>query len=140
VSQKSFVISVSFVAILFLSSVAAQGPATVWDGVYTAEQAKRGEALYRTHCAACHGDNLQGMEAAPALLGDTFSATWEGVTLGELFERTRATMPQNAPGSLSRTQNADILAFMLQAGKFPAGEKPFDATAHASVQYRTYKP
>jgi mono/diheme cytochrome c family protein len=140
VSAKFFVLTMSSVAVVFVSFVAAQGPATVWDGVYTAEQAKRGAALYKTHCAACHGEALQGAEAAPALVGDTFNGTWEGVTLGELFDRARTTMPQNAPGSLSRTQHADILAFILQTGKFPAGDKPFDAATHGGVQYRTYKP
>jgi mono/diheme cytochrome c family protein len=139
------VIVVSFVATsvfvcLVATGVTAQAPATVWDGVYTAEQAKRGEALYKTHCVACHGDTLQGAEAAPALVGDTFNGTWEGVTLAELFDRMRTTMPQNAPGSLSRVQNAEILAFILQSGKFPAGQAPFDAVAHGAVKYRTYKP
>ena len=38
-------------------------------------------------------------------------------------------MPQNAPGSLSGQQNADILAFMFSANKFPAGD---DRTAQGS--------
>ena len=31
-------------------------------------------------------------------------------------------MPQNAPGKLSRQQNADILAYVLSFNKFPAGK------------------
>ena len=38
------------------------------------------------------------------------------------MERTRISMPQNNPGSLSRQQYADIIAFMLSAGNFPAGK------------------
>ena len=129
-----------FVFFVVVAAGSAQAPTTVWDGVYTAAQAKRGEALYRTHCAACHGEALGGLEAAPALVGDVFSSTWEGAPLADLFERTRATMPQNKPGSLSRPQNADILAFMLQAGKFPAGATELDGQAIGDILYWTYRP
>lgn len=95
---------------------------SVWDGVYTEEQAKRGEPLYHKECAPCHGDSLSGGESAPPLTGGAFLSNWNGLTLGDLFERIRKTMPQNAPGKLSRQQNADILAFALSANKFPAGK------------------
>ena len=106
--------------------VRTQEPASlahsVWDGVYTEEQSKRGEEIYKKECAACHGDSLAGGESAPALTGGAFLANWNGLTLGDLFDRIRKTMPQSAPGRLSRQQNADILAFMLSANKFPAGK------------------
>jgi len=95
---------------------------SVWDGVYTEEQAKRGEPLYHKECAPCHGDSLSGGESAPPLTGGAFLSNWNGLTLGDLFERIRKTMPQNTPGKLSRQQNADILAFALSANKFPAGK------------------
>jgi quinoprotein glucose dehydrogenase len=128
---------VCFVAVV----VTAQAPATTtWDGIYTAEQAKRGGALFTEQCAACHGESLQGIESAPALVGDTFNSTWEGVALSDLFERIRTTMPLTAPGSLSRAQTADILAFIVQTGKFPAGTTELDPAALASIKYRTYRP
>jgi S-disulfanyl-L-cysteine oxidoreductase SoxD len=95
---------------------------SVWDGVYTDEQAKRGEAVYRKECASCHGDSLAGGESAPPLTGGAFLANWNGLTLGDLFDRIRKTMPQNSPGKLSRQQNADVLAFALSANKFPMGK------------------
>ena len=52
---------------------------------------------------------------APGLTGGEFTSNWNDLSLGDLFERMRISMPQNAPGSLSRQQNADILAFVLQA-------------------------
>ncbi len=73
-------------------------------------------------CAACHGDMLTGGESAPPLTGGTFLANWNGLTMGDLFDRIRKTMPQSAPGRLTRQQDADILAFMLSANKFPAGK------------------
>lgn len=94
----------------------------MWDGVYTEDQAKRGEALYQKECKSCHGVTLAGGESSPPLTGGAFLSNWNGLTLGDLFERIRKTMPQNAPGKLNRPQNADILAFLLSANKFPAGK------------------
>jgi cytochrome c len=97
-------------------------PRSVWDGVYTEEQAKRGETLYEKQCSACHGDKLAGRESAPPLTGGAFLSNWNGLPLSDLFERIRRTMPQNAPGKLTKQQNADILAYMLSFNKFPAGK------------------
>jgi mono/diheme cytochrome c family protein len=126
--------------VLVMVSAAGAQQRTTWDGVFTAEQARRGEALYKTNCGACHGDALGGVESAPPLAGDQFNANWEGVPLNELFERMRMTMPQNKPGSLGRQQNADLLAYMLEAGKFPAGSAVLDPQALEGITYRTYKP
>jgi S-disulfanyl-L-cysteine oxidoreductase SoxD len=103
----------------------AQTPAgesrSVWDGVYTEEQAKRGEPIYQKECALCHGATLTGGESAPPLTGGAFMANWNGLTMGDLFDRVRKTMPLSNPGRLTRQQDADILAFLLSANKFPAG-------------------
>ena len=96
---------------------------TVWDGVYTDEQATRGEALYVEHCVRCHGATLQGNgEGANPLTGATFKSTWNGVSLGAMFDRVRLSMPQDKPATLTRQEVADLLAFILQANKFPAGK------------------
>ena len=133
-----------FVSLSFLVAVSAAGAAaqqrTTWDGVFTTAQARRGEALYTTHCGACHGDTLRGVEAAPQLVGDSFNANWEGVPLNELFERMRVTMPQMKPGSLSRQQNADVLAYILEVAKFPAGSAVLDPQALEGITYQTYRP
>jgi mono/diheme cytochrome c family protein len=94
---------------------------SVWDGVYTVEQAKRGAGLYALHCSSCHGPGLMGGEAAPPLTGIEFASNWSGLTLGDLFERLRTSMPQDDPAKLSAQQKADILAHMLSVGMFPAG-------------------
>ena len=96
---------------------------TVWDGIYTEEQATRGEALYGEHCVRCHGATLQGNgEGANPLTGAVFKSTWNGVSMGALFDRVRLSMPQDKPGTLTRQQVADLLAFILRANKFPAGK------------------
>lgn len=120
-------------------AIQAQQARSVRDGVYTAEQAKRGEALYGQHCASCHGLALTGAETAPALTGFEFSANWSGLTLGDLFERIRTSMPQEDPGKVSAQQKADILAYMLRVGQFPAGtiELPRDAQTLGLIRYES---
>ena len=102
---------------------AVQAPlSSVWAGVYTAEQANRGAMLYREACASCHGPTLLGGEMAPALVGTDFMSNWNGLTVGDLVERIRVSMPQNDPGSLSRQRTAGLVAYLLQANRFPAGQ------------------
>jgi mono/diheme cytochrome c family protein len=123
-------------AVALAMAAAAYAPAqepettrTVWDGVYTLEQSKRGQALYQENCARCHSDSLTGGESATALVGDTFEAGWNGLTVADLFERTRISMPQDKPGSLQRQQIADLLAYIFDANKFPRGEKELEKNA-----------
>jgi mono/diheme cytochrome c family protein len=121
---------------------AQQQPRTIWDRVYTTEQAARGEKLYAMQCAQCHGEGLTGVEMAPPLTGDMFNQNWEGVPLSDLLERIRTSMPQTNPGSLTRAQTADILAHMLKVGGFPAGDMPLDGQPGAlnQTKFLTYKP
>lgn len=113
-----------------------------WDGVYTQAQAQRGEPLYAQYCAACHGPDLAGGEMAPGLTGGEFSANWNDLSVGDLFERIRISMPQNAPGSLSRQQNADILAFVFFKASFPAGETelPTQTEVLNTIKFMASKP
>jgi mono/diheme cytochrome c family protein len=121
--QIAAIVAIPLVTLLGLrATVHAQPPTkSVWEGVYTEEQAKRGAPMYSEFCASCHGPELMGGEMAPPLATGDFLSGWDGLTLGDLFERIRISMPQNAPGSLSGQQNADILAFVLSANKYPAG-------------------
>lgn len=105
----------------------AQEPASVSvrDGVYTAEQADRGAALYDERCAVCHGAIRAIIPEMAALLGDhTFRNAWRGRSLGELFGYVRETMPQDAPGTLTAAQTAEIVAHVLRGNRLPAGETP----------------
>jgi S-disulfanyl-L-cysteine oxidoreductase SoxD len=125
------------------NTVHAQPPTkSVWDGAYTQEQADRGKALYSQECASCHGPELSGGEMAPPLAGGEFMAGWDGLTVGDLFERIRISMPQNAPGSLSGQQNADILSFVMSANKFPTGtaELPKEAGILKTISFTAKKP
>lgn len=117
--------------------VSAQSPErSVWDGVYSVEQAKRGETLYANNCASCHGSALGGGESAPALTGGEFFANWNGLTLGDLFDRIRVSMPADRPGKLNREQNADVLAFILSVSQFPAGKTELEHQSEILKQIR----
>jgi mono/diheme cytochrome c family protein len=102
---------------------AQETTSSVLDGVYTDEQATRGADGFAQKCAVCHGTALGGMGEAPALIGAQFIADFNGLTVGDLFDRIRTTMPLNDPGALNRDQYADILAFLLRTNGYPAGPR-----------------
>jgi mono/diheme cytochrome c family protein len=121
----------------FRSAAGAQEPSrSVWDGVYTEEQARRGAALYGSNCASCHGTDLSGADEIPALSGPAFLANWDGLTVGDLSERVRRSMPPNRPGQLSRQQVTDILCHVLNVNGFPAGKTELEPKTELLKQIR----
>jgi mono/diheme cytochrome c family protein len=132
--------------VAFCSTLRAQQPTpttrSVLDGVYTEEQAKRGNTGYGQNCASCHGPALAGEDESPALAGGAFISNWSGTNLGELFERIQQSMPGNNPGSLSRQENADILAYILSYNKYPAGkvELPRETQILSQIRIDAPKP
>jgi len=127
------------------SSRQVEAPAatrSVWDGVYTDEQAQRGEQLYHEACVSCHGDMLKGSGETPGLTGNAFLSNWNGLTLGDLFERIRRTMPQDKPARVTRQQKSDILAYLLRFNKFPAGkaELPRQTEFLNEIRFEAAKP
>src|SRR5438045_8512718 len=66
---------------------------SMWEGVSTKAQIAKGQKVYREECQRCHGENMLGGEDSPALVGDALLEKWYGKTVGDLFERTRKTMP-----------------------------------------------
>jgi S-disulfanyl-L-cysteine oxidoreductase SoxD len=113
-----------------------KGSRSVWDGVYTKEQAKRGEGLYAQHCSSCHGPDLAGNDEASPLVGSAFLANWEGLSVGDLAERVRVTMPPNNTGKLSRQQITDILGYTLSFNSFPEGKTELDPKPESQKQIR----
>jgi mono/diheme cytochrome c family protein len=107
------------------------------EGVFTKEQATRGEELFVNTCAACHGEALLGLEMAPALAGSEFNATWDGQPLSALVDRMK-TMPPDKPGSLPRAQTVAILSYILSYNGLPAGKTPLsdDATTLSMITYQ----
>jgi mono/diheme cytochrome c family protein len=112
-------------------ALAAQAAASVWSGIYSADQADRGRRLYVRDCAQCHGATLLGAEGGSALVGRTFLSPWEKKSVGELFDQMRKTMPDAAPGSLSDRQYLDLLAYLLRENAFPVGQNDLPSTLAA---------
>jgi mono/diheme cytochrome c family protein len=109
---------------------------TVWEGVFTKEQAKRGEGLYAQHCSSCHGPDLAGNDEAAPLTGSAFLSNWDGLTVSDLTERVRVSMPPNNLGRLSRQQIVDILSYVLSVDNFPAGKTELDPKPEMLKQIR----
>jgi mono/diheme cytochrome c family protein len=103
-------------------SLSAAPARSVWDSVFTAEQARRGQAAFKQTCAKCHLETLAGLDDSPALTGAAFLAKWYGQTLGDLQDRIRTTMPSDDPGTLARPLITDVIAYVLSVNNFPAGK------------------
>lgn len=111
----------------------AEEEAGVSTGVFTQEQAERGQEVFSGRCAGCHGAELQG-GGAPRL--DPLNEAWQGMTLAALYRFVSTNMPFNAPGSLEPQQYADVISYVLAQNGFPAGEaelEPDDEALEAFV-------
>src|SRR5271156_2436122 len=93
------------------------------DGLYTADQAHSGETMYKAQCTSCHGEALDGVGPYPPLSGDDFLTKYQGQPATNVYNMIQKLMPATAPGSLTRPQAADLLAYILSFNKFPAGTK-----------------
>ena len=122
------------------ASIGAQAPQrTVQDGVFSDEQAARGQTLYAQRCAGCHGPKLEGAQA-PALTGEAFIAKFRMEPLSALFIQIRYAMPPTPPpraeasAQLTNEQAADLVAHILKSNGFPAGQTGFAASDAANSQ------
>jgi len=122
-------------ATLAAATLYAQGKTTA-DGIGTDAQVKRGADVYAMQCSTCHDAQLSGSGTAPALVGTDFAANWKDENVASLFERIRATMPADNPGSLKRDQVADLVAFILNFNKYPlaAADLPSDSDSLKAIK------
>ena len=127
---------------------AAQAPgapgagSSVWNGVYTEEQAKRGEAVSNKLCTSCHGPELSGGEAGPTLVGLEFLGNWNKLTVADFYDRVHTTMPADAPGTMTPQQTTDVTAYVFKLNKFPAGktELPTDLASLKGIRIEGEQP
>ncbi|HSG00277.1 MAG TPA: cytochrome c [Vicinamibacterales bacterium] len=98
-------------------------------GVYTAEQAARGETTFARNCTGCH---TTGAYATPA-----FVKKWNGRPLGALYSIIADTMPEDFPGVLSPAEYAELVAYLLKINRVPAGseELPSDLAALNKIRF-----
>jgi cytochrome c553 len=109
----------------------------VWDGIFTAAQADRGQAAAaQGRCTGCHGTELGGTDRAPTLKGPAFLANWEDGSVNRLFAKIRDTMPPSNTDQLAAATKLDVVAFILRENGFPPGsvELPSDAGALDTIQ------
>jgi mono/diheme cytochrome c family protein len=108
---------------LFASAYAQETstPKRIWDGIFTAEQARRGKAEFDQTCSRCHNLALIGSDRGPAIKGSTFLSHWDKGSVADLFIKIRDTMPEGGPGTLNEDIKIDILSYILQQNGFPAG-------------------
>ena len=110
---------------------AAQVKRTVWDGVYSEAQARRGLREYTQSCERCHGSDLTGsaVDEIPALVADEFMRHWDRRTVQQLHDRIGKAMPADAPGTLAAAAYLDITAYLLEANGFPRGATDLERDA-----------
>ena len=126
-------IGVGALALVVAPPIAAQetDEPSVWDGVYSAEQAVRGKKLYEATCSRCHGEDLSGANARP-LAGESFIRDWGGLKLDGVLTRAK-TMPPGASGTLGEAGYVDIIAYVLEVNEFPHGEAELTAERAGDV-------
>lgn len=97
-------------------------------GLYTAEQADRGEQAFENTCSFCH--------ATSQFSGTTFMRSWGGAPVDQLYQLIASTMPYDAPGSLSQQQYVDVVAYLLELNDLPEGdaELPTDPAALSEIR------
>jgi S-disulfanyl-L-cysteine oxidoreductase SoxD len=113
-------------------SQARQRSGTMWEGVYTAEQAANGEALMG-QCRGCHGGLMEGGQA-PALRGEKWLDYWREDTLDSMYSMIKESMPPRANGMMSESQALAIVAYILQANDVPAGSAPLTTDALPAIR------
>jgi mono/diheme cytochrome c family protein len=111
---------------------------SITDGVYSVGQAGHGQQIYKAQCAECHGNAMEGTIGSP-LAGDSFLSNWSARPLANFVDKIQKTMPFNSPGSLSRQESIDLAAYILQFGKFPAGQAELSEAVLAQIAFPTQR-
>lgn len=95
---------------------------SVNDGVYTRQQARRGETLFRRRCESCH--------SIDPFTGPAFYTTWPG-PLDAFFDLMRTAVPDDNPGTLVPADAVDLIAYFLALNGYPPGDGPLEGTPDA---------
>jgi mono/diheme cytochrome c family protein len=126
-------LAVAAVALVGAMTLVPHATSAQGAGVYTAAQATAGSALYAANCSQCHGQSLEGI-SGPALAGKAFTDKWNGETADDLNYIMSTQMPLTAPGSLKPDEYIELVAYVLQQNKYPAGSTPLTAATLKSVK------
>lgn len=122
-------IAIVLLTLLFSTSGLTRAAPANGQGYYTKSQADDGQDVFHQQCAICHGDHLQG-GAGPALAGSQFLSVsqYQQVTAEYFYDFMSTHMPLTHPGSLTKTQYIDIMAYLLEANGYASGPHPLTAS------------
>jgi S-disulfanyl-L-cysteine oxidoreductase SoxD len=138
--MKSFVSAAVAASVLaFAFAAAAQGGRVATAGIYSKAQADRGAKLFADSCARCHGSSMEGLDVAPPLTGPRFLGNYVSQPAAALSSRIRTSMPLDMPGSLGLQASADLVAAILAANGYPAGDMELPSS-NAAQQAMTIDP
>ena len=131
--MRPFLLACAGAMILSAGELVAQtngGGASTKDGVYTREQAMRGQDVYAGNCKSCHTPESH--------TGPIFTSKWNGKPLLELYAYVRDLMPKNDPGTLSPEEYAAVVAYMLRMNRQPMGDVdlPTDTVALRAIRFQ----
>ena len=136
--MRAMIVAASLVAAVGATANAQRSdttsPLTTTAGVYTAEQATRGETVFKAKCLECH--------VPTEYTGDAFNSKFVGGTTFDMFELIRSSMPQNDPGSLSKEQYTDLVAYVFSLNALPVGksELSIDKDAQKAIKIEAKPP
>ena len=111
---------------VFLAAADAAVPGgTIWDGVYTPNQAQRGAGNFETFCSSCHRTGFRGAG---------FMNRWREDNLASLYTFIRNNMPVGNPGVASPSEYIDIVAWILSTNDVPAGNLDLTPAVASAIQ------
>jgi mono/diheme cytochrome c family protein len=125
----AWLVAASLLGLLSLTvGIGSASSAQAVGSYYTDAQADAGQTVFDSQCAICHGDRLEG-KVGPALAGQQFLSVsqYQELTARFLYKIMSTQMPKNAPGSLSKTEYLDVLAYILKVNGYPAGPRQLTA-------------
>ena len=93
---------------------------------FTVEQMERGRDVFDFVCGECH--------VASEFRGDGFQFRWRRQTAWDFYRTITTTMPENAPGALTKQEYVDVLALILEMNGYVAGNAELPATQTALDQ------
>lgn len=118
--------AIAFTFLFMMAAAAQEKPGrTVWDGVYTKDQAKRGEAVFGVRCLACHSTGFQRTG---------FVERWREDKLSGFFTFVSTYMPRDNPGSAKQNEYLDIAAYIMSNNDLPAGPNELTYEALSTIQ------
>jgi S-disulfanyl-L-cysteine oxidoreductase SoxD len=130
----AFLLGSLLLTAFFGSPLAAQSSEerSVLDGVYSAEQAEKGEATYGSECALCH--------TTQEFTGRLFQLSWSNRSVHDLFRSIRNTMPFDRPGGLTDEQYSAIVSYLLKLNNYPTGDEALGTSEDDLANIRIEAP